>query len=216
MPCGLAEQVSNARRCQTRRAAISCRPEQVHLQRFSWRIRFSTSSGTGERVTSGTYMPKATKSTKFGLPWPTRSHPPAPPRPTPRAQDQVATLPLSGSFRCFELPFSRRGWPWCCIKILFWGALEGDRLAALRRTGAARTRGWVIAGDRGSTGPPKKLTQKTVNSRTLLATTDAHTRAPSLVVPPRSKPLIPTRLLLGFLRLHPVSCRPCAVRAPCS
>ena len=109
------------------------------------------------------------KSTKFGLPWPTRSHPPAPPRPSPRAQDQVATLPLLGSFRCFELPFSRRGWPWCCIKILFWGALEGDRLAALRRTGAARTRGWVIAGDRGSTGPPKKLTQETVNSRTLLA-----------------------------------------------
>ena len=164
MPCGLAEQVSNARRCQTCRAAISCRPEQVHLQRFSWRIRCSSSSGTGERVTSGTYLPKAIKSTKFGLPWPTRSHPPAPPRPTPRAQDQVATLPLSGSFRCFELPFSRRGWPWCCIKILFWGALEGDRLAALRRTGAARTRGWVIAGDRGSTGPPKKLTQKTVNS----------------------------------------------------
>ena len=78
-------------------------------------------------------------------------------------------LPLLGSFRCFELPFSRRGWPWCCIKFLFWGALEGDRLAALRRTGAARTRGWVIAGDRGSTGPPKKLTQETVNSRTLLA-----------------------------------------------
>ena len=164
MPCGLAEQVSNARRCQTCRAAISCRPEQVHLQRFSWRIRCSSSSGTGERVTSGTYLPKAIKSTKFGLPWPTRSHPPAPPRPTPRAQDQVAMLPLLGSFRCFELPFSRRGWPWCCIKILFWGALEGDRLAALRRTGAARTRGWVIAGDRGSTGPPKKLTQKTVNS----------------------------------------------------
>ena len=129
------------------------------------------------------------KSTKFGLPWPTRSHPPAPPRPTPRAQDQVATLPLSGSFRCYELPFSRRGWPWCCIKFLFWGALEGDRLAALRRTGAARTRGWVIAGDRGSTGPPKKLTQTTVNSWTLLATNDAHTRAPSLVVPPRSKPI---------------------------
>ena len=144
---GLAEQVSNARRCQTRRAAISCRPEQVHLQRFPWRIRYSSSSGTGERVTSGTFMPKARKfkSTKFGLPWPTRSHPPAPPRPTPRAQDQVATLPLSGSFRCFELPFSRRGWPWCCTKFLFWGALEGDRLAALRRTGTVRTRGWVLS-----------------------------------------------------------------------
>ena len=85
------------------------------------------------------------KSTKFGLPWPTRSHPPAPPRPTPRAQDQVATLPLSGSFRCYELPFSRRGWPWCCTKFLFWGALEGDRLAALRRTGTVRTRGWVLS-----------------------------------------------------------------------
>ena len=121
LPCGLAEQVSNARRCQTCRAAISCCPEQVHLQRFSWRIRCSSSSGTGERVASGTYVPKATikKSTKFGLPWPTRSHPPAPPRPTPRAQDQVAMLPLLGSFRCFELPFSRRGWPWCCIKFLF-------------------------------------------------------------------------------------------------
>ena len=157
------------------------------------------------------------KSTKFGFPWPTRSHPPAPPRPSPRAQDQVATLPLLGSFRCFELPFSRRGWPWCCIKFLFWGALEGDRLAALRRTGAARTRGWVIAGDRGSTGPPKKLTQTTVNSWTLLATNDAHTRAPSLVVPPRSKPMILTLLLLGFLRcLLPVCCRPYAGRTPCS
>ena len=67
LPCGFAEQVSNARRCQTRRAAISCRPEQVHLQRFSWRIRFSTSSGTGERVTSGTYMPMATNSKKHKI-----------------------------------------------------------------------------------------------------------------------------------------------------
>ena len=86
LPFGLAEQVSNARRCQTRRAAISCRPEQVHLQRFPWRIRYSSSSGTGERVTSGTFMPKARKfkSTKFGLPWPTRSHLPAPPQPRAR------------------------------------------------------------------------------------------------------------------------------------
>ena len=70
---------------------------------------------------------------------------PTSPSPTPRAQDQVATLPFLGSFRCFELPFSRRGWPWCCIKFLFWGALEGDRLAALRRTGTVRTRGWVLS-----------------------------------------------------------------------
>ena len=114
---------------------------------------------------------------------------PTSPSPTPRAQDQVATLPLSGSFRCFELPFSRRGWPWCCIKFLFWGALEGDRLAALRRTGTVRTRGWVLSW-RSGFRPPKKLTQTNVNIWTLLATTDAHTRAPSLVVPPRSKPLI--------------------------
>ena len=67
LPCGFAEQVSNARRCQTRRAAISCRPEQVHLQRFSWRIRCFSSSGTGERVTSGTYLPKATNSKKHKI-----------------------------------------------------------------------------------------------------------------------------------------------------
>ena len=128
-------------------------------------------------------------------------------------------LPLLGSFRCFELPFSRRGWPWCCIKILFWGALEGDRLAALRRTGAARTRGWVLAGDRGFTGPPKKLTQTTAQSWTLLAQRPAHTRAPSLVVPLwlvacdfSCVSALCRPYLLGFLRrLHPGCCRPCAV-----
>ena len=140
---GLAEQVSNARRCQTRRAAISCRPEQVHLQRFSWRTRCSNSSGTGERYVRD-LSAEGNKKHKIRVAM-ANALSPTSPSPTPRAQDQVATLPLSGSFRCFELPFSRRGWPWCCIKFLFWGALEGDRLAALRRTGTVRTRGWVLS-----------------------------------------------------------------------
>mmetsp|Transcript_9767 Transcript_9767/g.28776 ORF Transcript_9767/g.28776 Transcript_9767/m.28776 type:complete len:297 (-) Transcript_9767:36-926(-) len=61
---------------------------------------------------------------------------PTSPSPTPRAQDQVATLPLSGSFRCFELPFSRRGWPWCCIKFLFRGVRLLRLFDGARRVGA--------------------------------------------------------------------------------
>ncbi|CAH0374865.1 unnamed protein product [Pelagomonas calceolata] len=75
------------------------------------------------------------KSTKFGLPWPTRSHPPAPPRPTPRAQDQVATLPLSGRGHPPHRPEKNRRPP---RRVLSQGAEAPHSPQSLRTQAATR------------------------------------------------------------------------------